>query len=291
MRNVNAACKHCAISRLDGVLLTRVRQQMDADWSVNREYYHGETIEVDCMSSYVASGGVCAKSFILECWDGAFRTQGTLLAEIPECHAVVCLDASGQKNTCGEGMCPPFSSVNEDSVVSVSLITGSGLIPADDLDVANARAVLVSCFPSMAPNPLSLFPQDWSDCPEIPAQNGVSSFQSGQYSAYCDDCDWTRNFYCATVRCSLQALPSRPNMVIANTELMMQEYASYGNARYVNACNAPITFALCLRHLAATRPRFVHRRVTSGWGHKAELTCTSVCRRIGDSHMQPRLHL
>ena len=77
----------------------------------------------------------------------------------------------------------------------------------------NAGAVIVSCTQTMSPNPLTLVPQDWSDCPEIPAQHGLSSFKSGTYPAYCDDCDWERHYYCATARCSLKALPSRPNMV------------------------------------------------------------------------------
>lgn len=95
---------------------------MDSAWHVNREYYHSETVAIACASSYVASVGECKKAFSVVCWDGAFKTQDILSSEIPVCHAVVCLDEAGLKNTCGEGMCPPFSSVNEDSVSAVAHI-------------------------------------------------------------------------------------------------------------------------------------------------------------------------
>ena len=95
---------------------------MDSAWHVSREYYHSETIAIACASSYVASRGECKKAFTVVCWDGAFKTQDTLSPEVQVCNAVVCSDEAGQKKTCGEGMCPPFSSMNEDSVSAVAQI-------------------------------------------------------------------------------------------------------------------------------------------------------------------------
>jgi hypothetical protein len=95
---------------------------MDSDWHVTRKYYHSETIAIACASSYVASGGECKKAFTVVCWDGEFKTQDTLSPEVPVCHAVVCLDEAGQKNTCGQGMCPPFSSVSGTNSEKVSFI-------------------------------------------------------------------------------------------------------------------------------------------------------------------------
>ncbi len=208
--------------------------KLDAQWSLDKVYTNGERISVGCLGSYaVGPTGTldilpsCIKEFTMECWEGGFRAVEPFLPIHPQCNPVFCPIGKDDKKTCGEGLCPAYSSAIRDSISNVKALTPNGIVSADDVNVVSGSTVIVSCMPSMSANDLSLFPQSYSDCPVIPSQGGVGSFKSGEYPAYCQDCDWVRRFYCATSRCPSSLLPSLPNILLSPTPTF-NEYFSFG---------------------------------------------------------------
>ena len=217
---------------------------VDGEWGLDREYLHGDTIQVQCEPGY-AVGETCLKSYMIECWEGEFRPTHESVPSDPQCEAVVCMDAAGAKNTCGEGSCPAFSSVfsSEESFLGVQLVTAQGRVSADGREVPHNGVVVVSCLESMSANPKGLLPQDYSDCPTIPPLDGAASFASGEYPAFCHDCAWSRQYYCATARCSLQEKPNPPNTVIevSDDSSSSSSHLTYGGL-LVATCERGYTF-------------------------------------------------
>ena len=245
---------------------------VDDEWLLSRDYVHGESIQVQCETGYAVRGAsaACVKSFTIECREGEFRpADDALVPSNPRCEAVVCVDPPRADASCGEGSCPAFSSVfgtSEDKFLGVQLVTPQGRVSANSRQVPHSGVLVVTCLESMSANPNSLWPQAYSDCPTIPPQGGVAEFESGEYPAFCHDCNLTRQYYCATSRCSLEELTLPPNTVIqasdgADTE---QSHLTYGSVLLVSCqpgytfnqiTNQPLTFEIrCQQNCQFSKP-------------------------------------
>jgi hypothetical protein len=239
-------CKYAGMKRClpmkCGKFFKDIGMVVDEGWSLDREYVHGEYISLSCLPSYAVEGGSCAKTFTVECWEGEFRTREAFLPTLPRCNAVVCQDENGEKNTCGEGSCPIFGTVIDESLSQVQLITDKGRISGEALEVVNGGTLIVSCNPSMSPNPMSIYPYQYSDCPVIPSHGGMAEFQTGEYPVFCDDCDYVRNYYCAIARCPVSLIPVRPHLQINRSQTLIQDgYVTIGG--FVTAsCSWGYTF-------------------------------------------------
>ena len=179
--------------------------KVDNGWELNRVYHHTDMLQVECLPGFAVAGS-CIKGFSVRCWDGVFQNLDPSLSS-SQCAALLCDDGNGVKQTCGEGTCPAFINTNlERSLFKVDMATDEGIVPmgsrthGNEEQVPHSSTLLISCLPSMSPNPSALYPQKYSDCPAVPSHGSVANFASGVYPVQCNDCEYQRAFYCATAR-------------------------------------------------------------------------------------------